>query len=227
MNSFAVVSISNIPVQMRIRSLTFNPFSENTILLIGANGSCFIIDPGMMDSSEDHELFRVIEEEGLIPKRLILTHCHIDHVLGVKAVHDKYGLIPECHIDGLPLLEATPKIAEMYGVPYYPGPQPSTDLTAESDLNIDGEELEFRYVPGHAPGHLVIVDHASKNVVAGDTLFRGSIGRTDLPGGNHELLLSKIKEELFSLADDYIVWPGHGPTTDIGFEKLNNPFLQD
>lgn len=226
MNSFAAVSISNIPILMRIRSLTFNPFAENTVLLIGSENSCFIIDPGMMDSREDNELFKVIEEEGLIPKRLILTHCHIDHVLGIKAVHDKYGLIPECHIDGLELLEATPRIAEMYGVPYFPGPRPSTELGPDMKLALDGEELELRYVPGHAPGHLVIVDHTGKSVIAGDTLFRGSIGRTDLPGGDHELLLSKIREELFSLDDDYIVWPGHGPTTDIGFEKRNNPFLQ-
>ena len=226
MNSFAAVSNPNIPVLMRIRSLTFNPFSENTLILIGEKGSCFIIDPGMIDKAENEKLDKVLKEEKTIPKRLLLTHCHIDHVLGIKAVHDTYGLLPECHEEGLPLLDATPRIAEMYGVPYFPGPRPTTFLDTDALLDLDGEKLELRYVPGHAPGHLVIVHHDSKQVVAGDTLFRGSIGRTDLPGGDHELLIQKINEELFSLPDDYVVWPGHGPTTDIGFEKINNPFLQ-
>ncbi|NNK81039.1 MAG: MBL fold metallo-hydrolase [Flavobacteriales bacterium] len=212
---------------MRILSLTYNPFSENTILLIGEKKSCFIIDPGMMDMSENSDLFKLISDEGIIPKRLLLTHCHIDHVLGIKAVHEEYGLSPECHKEGVLLLEATPQIAQMYGIPYFPGPEPAKFLDTGVTIDLDGEQLEIRYVPGHAPGHIVFIHHASKMVVAGDTLFRGSIGRTDLPGGDHDLFIRKLKEELLSLPDDYTVWPGHGPTTNIGYERKNNPFLHD
>jgi len=211
---------------MRIRSIPFNPFAENTILLIGIKGSCIIIDPGMMNDSEMKILDEYITSEGLKPSRLLLTHCHIDHVLGIKAIYNRYGLIPECHIDGLPVLESAPQIAQMYGIPYLPGPDPKSYLPEQGVFELDGEEVEIRYVPGHAPGHLVFIDHGGKQVVAGDTLFKSSIGRTDLPGGDHELLLQKIKGELFSLGPDYVVWPGHGEPTTIGFEKSNNPFLQ-
>ncbi|NNC83095.1 MAG: MBL fold metallo-hydrolase [Flavobacteriales bacterium] len=211
---------------MKIISLTFNPFAENTLLMVGQKGSCIIIDPGMMDAQEMDHLEHTIQNEGATPLRLLLTHCHIDHVLGIKAVYDRYGLEPECHAEGLPLLEACPQIAKMYAIPYTEGPMPTNYLADSGTLELDGEEVEWRYVPGHAPGHVVFIHHPSKQVIGGDTLFQSSIGRTDLPGGDHELLLRKIREELFSLDDEYVVWPGHGPRTTIGVEKRSNPFLR-
>jgi hydroxyacylglutathione hydrolase len=210
---------------MKIISLTYNPFSENTYLISGEKGSCIIIDAGVSNSLEEKHLFETIKSLGLSPVRHLLTHAHIDHVMGCKAVFEKYNLVPECHPDSVAVFEAGPTVSQMYGIPYMPGPDPLYTLTVESELTLDGEEMEIRYVPGHAPGHLVFIDHLGKAIVAGDTLFRESIGRTDLPGGNHELLLNKIREELFSLPDDYTVWPGHGPETSIGHEQSNNPFF--
>jgi len=211
---------------MDIHFFTFNPFSENTYLIVGQQGSCLVIDPGMMDSQENEAFDQFISEKSLTLTGLILTHGHIDHVLGVKHIEEMYSLRARAHKDSKPVYEACPRVAQMYGVPYFPGSDPLYDLKEGEDLNLDGESIELRLVPGHAPGHLVLVDHESKQVVAGDTLFAQSIGRTDLPGGNHDLLLQKIKEELFTLGDDYEVWPGHGPSTTIGQEKAHNPFLQ-
>jgi glyoxylase-like metal-dependent hydrolase (beta-lactamase superfamily II) len=211
---------------MDIHFFTFNPFSENTYLIIGQQGSCLVVDPGMMDSQENEAFDQFISEKSLSLTGLILTHGHIDHVLGVKHIEQRYALRARAHKDSKPVYEACPRVAQMYGVPYFPGSDPIYDLTEGGDLSLDGESIELRLVPGHAPGHLVLVDHESKQVVAGDTLFAQSIGRTDLPGGNHELLLQKIREELFTLGDDYEVWPGHGPSTTIGQEKAHNPFLQ-
>ena len=210
---------------MEIVHFTFNPFSENTYLMIGEHNSCLVVDHGMMDDEEAGILDEFIKERGLELNQMILTHGHIDHVLGMKAIEDRYGLIARAHVDSKPVYDACPRVAEMYGVPYFPGKDPKYDLSLEDGLSLDGEPIELRHVPGHAPGHVVLIDHGSKQVVAGDTLFQNSIGRTDLPGGDHELLLRKIREELFTLDDDYRVWPGHGPSTSIGEEKVSNPFL--
>ncbi len=210
---------------MKFHVFTFNPFAENTYLIEGKHGNSIIVDPGMADERELDILSSFLEQHGLILKRCILTHCHIDHVLGTKAVSDKYGLRAECHTDSKPIWESCPTVSQMYGIAFSAGPEPEYNLKAGDKLMLDGEELEMRFVPGHCPGHLVFIDHEGKKVIAGDTLFRQSIGRTDLPGGDHELLLGRIRTELYSLDDDYIVWPGHGPQTTIGFEKQNNPFL--
>lgn len=212
---------------MKFHAFTFNPFAENTYLIEGKEGNCIIVDPGMADDQEVATLISFLEEHDLKLVRCLLTHCHIDHVLGVKAVKDRFGLQSECHAESKEVWDSCPTVSSMYGIPYFPGPEPDYSLKAGQSIELDGEELEIRFVPGHCPGHLVFADHAGKKVIAGDTLFRQSIGRTDLPGGDHEMLLRKIHEELFSLGDEYIIWPGHGPETTIGFEKANNPYLQN
>lgn len=210
---------------MEIHSFTFNPFAENTYLVIGEQGSCLVVDPGMMDASENDYFDTFLRDKGLNLTGHILTHAHIDHVLGVEHIEKKYSLKARAHPESRLVFEACPRVAEMYGIPYFPGSDPIYDLSEEEGLELDGSHIELRYVPGHAPGHIVLIDHAGKQVVAGDTLFQRSIGRTDLPGGNHELLLQRIRTELFTLDDDYRVWPGHGPSTTIGEEKSENPFL--
>lgn len=210
---------------MRLESFTFNPFQENTYLLIGQKKSCIIIDPGMMDRAEEERLFGHISQHGLEPIMLINTHCHIDHVLGNHAVHRKYGLSPIHHRGDIPVFQSAPAVAQMYGLPYTEGPTAERFIEDMLEIDLDGESLEWRFVPGHAPGHIILIDHGAKQVIAGDTLFAGSIGRTDLPGGDHELLLLSIRDEMYSLDDDYIVWPGHGPKTRIGVEKRSNPFV--
>ncbi|MDA0714097.1 MAG: MBL fold metallo-hydrolase [Bacteroidetes bacterium] len=211
---------------MRIEHFTFNAFAENTYLLIGESKDTILIDPGMMDPQEEQQLFTFISEENLRPIRSMNTHCHIDHVLGIHAVNKQYSLSPEFHLKEQMVFDSCERVAQMYGIPYlaYTGQVRSLDVGDTIDL--DGEELELRFVPGHSPGHLVFISHTSKAVIAGDTLFRGSIGRTDLPGGEHDLLLESIRNEMYSLPEDYTVWPGHGPRTTIGWEKKNNPFVR-
>ncbi len=210
---------------MEIHFFTFNPFAENTYLLIGSQGSCLVVDPGMMDSEENEQFDAYLKEKGLTLTQHVLTHGHIDHVLGVKHIESRYGLRARAHSGSKPVFDACPRVAKMYGIPYFQGSDPLYDLSLNDGLALDGSSIELRLVPGHAPGHVVLIDHADKQVIAGDTLFNRSIGRTDLPGGDHELLLQKIRTELFTLEDDYRVWPGHGPSTTIGEEKRSNPFL--
>jgi glyoxylase-like metal-dependent hydrolase (beta-lactamase superfamily II) len=211
---------------MRIEHFTFNAFAENTYLLIGASKDVILIDPGMMTTKEEQELFDFISEEGLRPIRSINTHCHIDHVLGIHAVNKKYSMLPEFHPNEQMVFDSCERVAQMYGIPYLPYKGKVNSLEESEKVTLDDEELELRFVPGHAPGHLILISHKSKAVIAGDTLFRGSIGRTDLPGGNHDLLLKSIRKEMYSLPEDYTVWPGHGPSTTIGWEKKNNPFVK-
>jgi len=146
--------------------------------------------------------------------------------MGCKGIFDRYGLYPECHPESTAVISANERVAQMYGVPFIAGPEPNKFISEQDTIAFDDQELEIRYVPGHAPGHLVFIDHSAKTVIAGDTLFSGSIGRTDLPGGNHELLLEKIVSELYSLPEDYVVYCGHGPSTTIGKEKSSNPFVR-
>lgn len=209
---------------MNIKHFTFNPFQENTYLLWSGH-EAVIIDPGMMTSAEENQIHDFIKEHNLELKRCLLTHCHIDHVLGLKYIESQYGLLPEFHADDMMLYESNDRTASMYGIPYNGAPEPGDHLKVEDKITFGEVALEIRFVPGHAPGHVVFIDHASKQVIAGDTLFQGSIGRTDLPGGNHEQLIDCIKKELFTLDGDYQVHSGHGPSTSIGFEKENNPFF--
>jgi len=180
----------------------------------------------MSTEQEWAEFDAYVESNSLKVNRLILTHGHIDHVMGCQGIFERFALLPECHPESVVVLAANERVAEMYGVPFVAGPDPKKFISEQDSISFDGQELEIRYVPGHAPGHLVFVDHEARRVIAGDTLFNGSIGRTDLPGGNHNVLLEKIKTELYTLADDYVVYCGHGPTTTIGKEKKTNPFVK-
>ncbi len=209
---------------MKIKKFTFNPFSENTYLIYeGGNG--IVIDPGMSQPVEEEEFHQFVLENKIGITRNILTHCHIDHVLGNDFIKRKYNVLPEFHEMDRMLFDNNDKVASMYGIPYTPSPEPKCYLHQDDTINIGDSTLEIRFVPGHAPGHLVFIHHEDKLVIAGDTLFRQSIGRTDLPGGNHEQLLASIRKELFTLGNDYTVYCGHGPETTIGFEKENNPFV--
>jgi len=210
---------------MEIQKFTFNAFSENTYLLYEGNTG-IVVDPGMSNAIEEQEFEAFVTEKELNISRCILTHCHIDHVMGTDYIKSKYGASPEFHKEDQITYENNERVAAMYGVPFTPSPTQKGYLD-ENDKVILGETtLEIRFVPGHAPGHIVFIDHDKKNIIAGDTLFQMSIGRTDLPGGNHEQLLSAIRSQLFTLPDDYVVYCGHGPETNIGFEKTNNPFLK-
>jgi len=210
---------------MKIQPFTFNPFQENTYVLSN-EGQCFIVDPGCSNRTEEQELVSYIESNNLKVKAILNTHCHIDHILGNAFCCNTFDAPLWMDSRDLPNLRSGKVLSDMYGIPYQVSPEPDLLLDDQKTIKLNEHELELRFVPGHAPGHIVFINHSLKWVIAGDTLFQLSIGRTDLPGGNHDQLLDSIRRELFSLDDDYEVHCGHGVSTNIGFEKKHNPFLK-
>lgn len=208
---------------IRVDSFTFNPFQENTYVVSNDADECMIVDPGMYTRAECQTLRQHIESRGLQPVLLVNTHCHIDHVFGNAFVGDTYGLTPVIHQLERPVLDAVPTVAQMYQLNYDPSPEP--EYFDGDELMLGSEKFEILFAPGHAPGHVAFHHADSKTLLSGDVLFRESIGRTDLPGGDMDTLLHSIRTQLFTLDDDTKVYAGHmGPTT-IGHEKKYNPFL--
>ena len=210
---------------LQIKSFTFNPFSENTYVLHDDTSEAIIIDPGCYEREEKAELFDYIKTYKLIPIKVLNTHCHIDHVLGNAFAINTYDIPLWFHKDEEPVLRAVTSYASNYGFPSYQDSNANHYIKEEEVIKFGNTRLKAILVPGHAPGHLVFYHEESKICIGGDTLFQGSIGRTDLPGGDHETLLTAIKEKLFTLPEDVVIYPGHGLTTTIGYEKLNNPFV--
>ncbi|MEZ4708944.1 MAG: MBL fold metallo-hydrolase [Caldilineaceae bacterium] len=181
-----------------------------------------IIDPG--DSA--HAIMRLVKEMGLTIEKVINTHAHFDHVLAVNGVKAATGASFWLHKDDLPILHDVPKRVQLWLDSEVDAvDEPDGFLEHGQIIEFGEESLEVRFTPGHAPGHVVFVDHKGKQVFGGDTLFQGSIGRFDLPGADGPTLLKSIREQLLTLADDYVVYPGHGPATDIGTERVFNPFV--
>ena len=222
-NSIFGSQYMNMP---NVHALTFNPFQENTYVIWDDSQECAIIDPGCMDSSEQNQLVKFIESEGLKPTHLILTHGHVDHVLGVAFVKEKYGLAPIMHKLDVQGYLAVPNYAQSFGFMGVKVIDPVSFLEHEDVVTIGKTHWKVIFTPGHTPGEVCLYHEESKQLIAGDVLFQGSIGRTDLPGGDHSALIESIKTELFCLPDDVKVYSGHGPTTSIGYERQYNPFLQ-
>ena len=212
---------------MEIHQITFNTFQENTFVLWDNTGDCIIIDPGCYERNEELELVDFINKNNLNPVKLINTHCHIDHILGNKFVSEKWDLELYMNKIDLPLLEGAGDIAKMYGFKNYKGsPYPKHYLEEGDILEFGESKLEILFTPGHAPGHICLFNKEGSFIVSGDVLFNGSVGRTDLPGGDFDTLIESIKTKLMTLQDETIVYCGHGPSTSIGRERLSNPFLQ-
>lgn len=212
---------------MEVLSLTFGPFQENTYVLVDDNGECAIVDPGCSNSQERNYLKTVVEERGLKPVCLLNTHCHIDHVFGNAFVAEEWSLDLHAHKLDLPTLEMVPLSCQLYGIPgYMESPKPKVFIDEGDVISFGNTQLDIIFVPGHAPGHVAFISHADKVVINGDVLFKGSIGRTDLPGGDHAELERSIREKMYALPDDYVVCCGHGPNTTIGDEKVSNAFFR-
>ena len=210
---------------LRVSKFTFNPFQENTYVIHDGK-EAIVVDPGCWNTSEERELADFLTKNGLTPIRLVLTHAHIDHILGCAWMHKRYGLAPELHQEDLRILKGGERTASMYGIPYDPAPEPKGFIQAGETIRIGQDELKVLFVPGHAPGHIAFYSEAEKFVVSGDVLFQNSVGRVDLPGGDMDTLLKSIREQLFPLGDDVTIHSGHGPATTIGREKRSNPFLK-
>ncbi len=211
---------------MTIKTFTFNPFQENTYLVYDDTNEAIIIDAGCIFEKEKLLLKNYITENNLLLKRIINTHLHLDHQFGNKYVFDTYGIAPEACIEDEFLLENVINQARSFGF--------NVDEEAQKLGNyiIDNQEIKFGescfkalHIPGHSPGSLAFYSEKESVVFVGDVLFKGSIGRTDLPKGDYPTLITGITKKLLPLPDSTMVYSGHGPTTTIGYEKINNPYL--
>jgi glyoxylase-like metal-dependent hydrolase (beta-lactamase superfamily II) len=210
---------------LKIKSFVFSPIQENTYLLYDEFNNCAIIDPGCYFDAEKEQLTQFIRQTGLQPQMLLNTHCHLDHVFGNKYIAETYGLVAQIHQKEKLVLEFAPTSGLMYNLPFdnYTG---DFIFLKEGDTVLIGtDELKVIEAPGHSPGHICFYCAAQGFLIGGDVLFNRSIGRTDLPGGNHEQLINNIKEKLFVLPEATVVYSGHGSTTTIGEEKKENPYL--
>lgn len=211
---------------MELHAFAFNPFQENTYIVADVSGLCFILDPGMVDEEEDEELFSFIDKKGYRPVMIINTHCHLDHILGNRSCAERYGLPLIASRGELPILERAASASLMWGVPYRESPLPAQFIAEGDLLPLGAMQWTVLDVPGHSPGHIALVHHGTGTILSGDVLFKGSIGRTDLPMCDHAQLLRSIGEKMYTLPDHYMVYSGHGPATTIGVEKRINPFVR-
>ncbi|MBI4646623.1 MAG: MBL fold metallo-hydrolase [Bacteroidia bacterium] len=209
-----------------IKIFEMNPFQVNTYILYDDSKECIIIDAGCYTQNEKKELKLFIEKNGLKPVKLLNTHCHVDHIFGNSFILQNYHISYEAHSADTVILEHARSAAAIYGFTLEENPPAITKPINDNDIIQFGDSsLHVYLVPGHSPGSIVFYNESQKFVIVGDVLFDGSIGRTDLPGGNHEQLINGIRQKLFILSDDVKVYPGHGPITTIGKERRTNPFL--
>ncbi|MGY6562731.1 MAG: MBL fold metallo-hydrolase [Luteibaculaceae bacterium] len=211
---------------INIETFTFNPFQENTYILYNSTGQAIVVDPGCSNSAEQNELLNFIQSKKLTLVDCWLTHAHIDHVLGCYFISNTFGLSPKLHADDLFIYNNTKQIANMYGIPFNQGPEPVVAFSHGQQINALNTVFQVLHIPGHAPGHVGFYLENQEILISGDVLFKQSIGRTDLPGGSMDVLIQSIKTQLYTLPNQTLVHPGHGPTTTIGYEKQNNPFVK-
>jgi glyoxylase-like metal-dependent hydrolase (beta-lactamase superfamily II) len=210
---------------IHIKAFTFSPISENTYVLYNDEGKAIIIDPGCYFPAEQETLKNFLTDTGLTPVQLLNTHCHLDHVFGNKWVHETYGLELYIQPNEAQMLELAPVSGERWGLPFQNYNGTIHFLNDGDTLLLGDTEIQVILAPGHSPGSICFYLPSQGDLIGGDVLFRGSIGRTDLPGGDSETLLTSIREKLWVLPDETVVYSGHGIKTTIGYEKRNNPFL--
>lgn len=208
-----------------IKIFTFNSFQVNTYLLYDQSKEAVLIDPAC-DSEEEFTLLKsFIEENELSLQRIINTHGHIDHIAGVQRVVDYFNVPFEIHPDDVSLLKVAPQSAQIFGFELEAAKMPDGSIEEGKSIEFGNSSLKTLHVPGHSPGSIVFYSEENKFAIVGDVLFSGSIGRTDLPGGDYDTLISGIKSKLLTLPGDTKVFSGHGPSSTIQQEHDTNPFL--
>jgi hydroxyacylglutathione hydrolase len=212
---------------IRLEKLVFNSFHVNTYLLYDETKECIIIDSACYEKEEEEALVRYIAEHELQPVLHINTHCHIDHILGMPYVRDKYKIKSHAHESEQKLLTNGHIMGEVFGFHVSTFPELDKHIADSEKITFGNSEIIALHVPGHSEGSLAFYAENEGFVITGDALFDGSIGRTDLPGGNYDQLINSIKNKLLSLPGQTIVWPGHGSSTTIQKEILTNPFVND
>ena len=208
---------------MEIRTFTGGGFGENAYLAIcEKTGQCVAVDPG----SGAPDLVRAIQTSKLTLDAVLLTHAHLDHIEGVHLVRAAWPDVPIwLHADDLGLYQGVQRQAAMFGLRVEAQPEPTDQLVPGVPFRFGGCEFEVRFTPGHAPGHVIFVSAKDSITLVGDVVFQGSIGRTDLPGGDFQTLMASIRNEVLTLPDEMVLYPGHGPPTTVGHERVGNPFL--
>lgn len=210
---------------IQIKKFTFNQVQENTFIVYDETNECVIVDAGCYFENERRELDDFIAIEQLKPVRLINTHCHFDHIMGVTHCRTKYQIPFEVPEGEAVLIEQAAEHGDLFNIPMEPVEAPDAIFQEGDHITFGNSSLQVIAAPGHSPGGVTFYNTEQKILIAGDVLFYGSIGRTDLPGGSFERLVGNIKTKLLTLPEDTKVYCGHGPETTIGFEKKNNPFL--
>ena len=211
---------------MTIKTFTFNPFQENTYLLFDETNEAVIIDAGCIIEYENKQMKHFIEENNLTLRRVLNTHLHLDHQFGNKYLFDNFGIAPEANQEDEFLLEKVVEQAASFGLKIAKEEQKLLRYIEDNEeLKFGNTTLKAIHVPGHSPGSIAFYIEKEGVLFSGDVLFKGSIGRTDLPKGDYATLITSITKKLLPLPDSTVVYSGHGPTTTIGEEKINNPYL--
>ena len=210
---------------LQIKTLIFNPLQENTYVIYDETKECAIIDPGCAYAEEEFELLDFIAHQGLTPKFLLNTHCHIDHVVGNAFVKKQFGVPLYIHKEDEFLLKGAQESAKRFGFFNFVPSEADFYYDMEKEFTVGNTSFKLLHLPGHAPGHIGFYQEQEGILISGDVLFRGSFGRYDLPGGSLPILRNTIVNQLFTLPENVKVYPGHGNPTTIGFEKVNNMIL--
>lgn len=211
---------------LTVKTFEFNPVQENTYVLSDEKDACCVIDPGCYFGNERKALQEYIEQQGLRPQLLLNTHCHLDHVFGNRFVSETWDLPLGLHEKEREVLAWAPDMGLRWGMPFENYRGEFVFLEPGRPVTLGDSELSILFLPGHSPGSVGFYCTDQGFLIGGDVLFRESIGRTDLPGADHATLLRSIREQLWPLPDETVVYPGHGEPTTIGWEKAHNVFLR-
>jgi hydroxyacylglutathione hydrolase len=225
LNAAAFFGEINVTIMIKIQKFVFNPFQENSFILYDQTGECIFVDMGSYTVDEKKEVLCFVENNKLSPVMIVNTHCHIDHILGNSFFKNKFKAGIAAHPADEFILERAVEHGKMFGLEAETPPGIDIYLEEGKKLSFGESSLEILHVPGHSPGSIALYSGNGNFVIAGDVLFSGSIGRTDLPGGDYDKLINSIRSKLLTLPSDVVVYCGHGPETTIGEEADNNPFL--
>ncbi len=211
---------------IQVNSFVFNPFMENTYIVYDDTKEAIIVDPGCYEQEEREVLTNFVDNHDLKVVRILNTHCHIDHVLGNRFVAEYYNLLPEMSSLEERQLRAVKLYAPNYGFHHYEEVEDVKIIAPGDQITFGDSRLDILFVPGHSPGHLAFVANEEKFCLGGDVLFKGSVGRTDLPGGDMDVLMESIRTKLYALPSEFMVYPGHGDPTTVKEEMASNPFCR-
>lgn len=206
--------------------IVFNAFQVNTYLIWDETGECLVVDPAFYSEDEQRDFETILREKELTITGMINTHCHVDHMLGVRYMKSEHGCLFRAHKEEQPIVANVPILGDVFGWSVEPIDGIDEILADHGTITIGNHLLQSIHVPGHSMGSLAFYSKEGGFVITGDALFQGSIGRTDLPGGDYDTLIGSIQKRLLTLPPETVVHPGHGPSSTIGQEAAENPFLQ-